>query len=369
MRLNQKIRVLVVDDSALVRRAITDALTADPEIEVVGTAADPYAARDKIKALAPDVLTLDMEMPRMDGLTFLRILQERHPMPVVVVSSVTPAGSKVALEALEAGAAEVLAKPHSSFSLGEIRSQLARAVKSAARAKLGNLRHLPRDGMSRRETSSDVHYHSNQLIVIGASTGGTEAIKEVLQQLPANLPGICIVQHIPPVFSRAFAERLNNLCDMEVREAAHGDEVCPGLALIAPGDFHMTVGRNGSKFQVSLNQGPPLHHTRPAVDVLFNSAAACAGPNVVSVVLTGMGADGAQGMRKLKEAGAVTIAQNEATCVVYGMPHAAVSLGVVDQELPLDQIPSAILKRLRTATLPVPPMQICPSEVYHHINQ
>ena len=362
---NRKIRVLVVDDSALVRRAITDALNADPGLEVVGTACDPYVARDKIKALQPDVLTLDMEMPRMDGLTFLRILQERHPIPVVVVSSVTTAGSKLALEALEAGAVEVLAKPNSAYSLGEIRHQLARSVKTAALATLGNLR---RPTASRSPGAGvvamrAVGVNANQLVCIGASTGGTEAIKQVLTQLPENMPGICIVQHIPPVFSRAFAERLNELCALEVREAVHGDELRPGLALIAPGDFHMTVAQAAGRYRVSLNQGPALHHTRPAVDVLFNSVAACAGRHAVAVVLTGMGSDGAQGMRKLKEAGAATIAQNEATCVVYGMPQAAVALGVVDRVLPLEKISEAIMKQLQCGAAPDSGTRLAPSDV------
>lgn len=350
MSSNRKIRVLVVDDSALVRRAITEALSADPELEVVGTACDPYVARDKIKTLHPDVLTLDMEMPRMDGLTFLRILQERRPIPVVVVSSVTPAGSKLALEALEAGAVEVLAKPNSAYSLGAIRGELARSVKAGARVTLGNLRRPVVADRPAGMASSGFTFNVNQLVCIGASTGGTEAIKRVLTQLPENTPGICIVQHIPPVFSRAFAERLNDLCAMEVREAVHGDELRQGLALIAPGDFHMTVARSGGRYRVSLNQGPALHYTRPAVDVLFNSAAGAAGRQVVGVLLTGMGCDGAQGMRKLKEAGAATIAQNEETCVVYGMPHAAAQLGVVDRVLPLEKIPEAILMQLRQGT-------------------
>ena len=368
MNIVRKIRVLVVDDSALVRRAISDALSADPELEVVGTACDPYVARDKIKVLQPDVLTLDMEMPRMDGLTFLRILRERHPMPVVVVSSVTPAGSKLAMEALEAGAVEVLAKPQSAYDLGEIRGQLARSVKAAARASSSNLRR-PVLQAPPRVIASTAAFNANQLVVIGASTGGTEAIKQVLRQLPENMPGICIVQHIPAVFSRAFADRLNELCAMEVREAVQGDEVRPGLALIAPGDFHMTVTPNGGRYRVNLNQGPPLHHTRPAVDVLFNSAAACAGRHAVGVILTGMGGDGAQGMRKLKEAGAATMVQDEATCVVYGMPQAAVALGVVDRVLPLEKISEAIMAELQPGTATAagirkPPSVTVPTNTY-----
>ena len=345
---NKKIRVLIVDDSAVVRRAISDALSKDPEIEVVATAPDPYVAREKILELNPDLLTLDLEMPRMDGLTFLRILKQHHPMPVIVISSLTQAGSHSALAALEAGAVDVLAKPSSSWSIGDLGEQLAYRIKGAARAKMSSLAQTPPSVAPAAPTTTNVagSFHPQQLILIGASTGGTEAIKNVLTKLPDGLPGICIVQHIPPVFSKAFAERLNDVCAFEVREAAHGDEVRPGLALIAPGDFHMTVEWNGRRYVTRLNQGPPIHYTRPSVDVLFNSAAGCAGARALAVVLTGMGFDGAQGMKKLKEAGAATLAQNEQTCVVYGMPRAAVELGVVDQVLPLEQIPQAMMRML-----------------------
>lgn len=339
----KKIRVLVVDDSAVVRRAIAEALANDPEIEVVGTACDPYVARDKILELNPDVLTLDIEMPRMDGITFLRILQKHHPLPVVIISSTTQAGSKMALEALEAGAVDVLAKPSSAWNIGHLRDELARHVKGAAKARVRTAAPVETaPGMT-----GGSPFHPRQLVVLGASTGGTEAIKSVLTQLPDNLPGICIVQHIPPMFSKAFADRLNECCAMEVREAADGDEVRPGLALIAPGNYHMTVNGDRGRYHVQLQQGPPLHHTRPAVDVLFNSAAACAGDFATAVVLTGMGADGAQGMKKLKSAGAVTIAQNEESCVVYGMPKACVELGVVDHVLPLSRIPHQLWRTLQ----------------------
>jgi two-component system chemotaxis response regulator CheB len=347
---NHKIRVLVVDDSAIVRRALSQALEADPELEVVGTACDPYVARDKILELNPDVLTLDVEMPRMDGITFLRILQQHRPMPVVVVSSVTQAGSRMAMQALEAGAVDVIAKPNTAWSLGDLRDQLAMRVKGAARARLKPLPPAPaQPGIAGPSTvAGAATYHPRQLIVMGASTGGTEALKRVLVRLPDGLPGICIVQHIPPVFSRAFAERLNECCAFEVREAAHGDEIQPGLALIAPGDYHMCLSLEGNSYRVRLNQNPPVHHTRPSVDMLFNSAAASVGAHAVSVLLTGMGSDGAQGMQRLKERGAKTIAQDEATCVVYGMPRAAVELGVVDEQLPLDQIPHAIVHAVQT---------------------
>ncbi|MGA2751165.1 MAG: chemotaxis response regulator protein-glutamate methylesterase [Verrucomicrobiota bacterium] len=342
----RRIRVLVVDDSAVVRRAISDALSRDPEIEVVGTACDPYVARDKILQLQPDVLTLDIEMPRMDGLTFLRILQKHRPMPVVIVSSMTQAGSKAAVDALAAGAVDVIAKPTSAWSLGHQRDALVQCVKGAARARLVNLVSAPASERSAAQGVDCASFDSRQIVVIGASTGGTEAIKSVLTRLPGGLPGICIVQHIPPCFSKAFAERLNDCCAMEVREAAHGDDVRPGVALIAPGDYHMALAPNGGGYRVFLNQDPPRHYTRPSVDVLFDSAAGCARSHAVSVLLTGMGSDGAPGMKALKESGAATIAQNEETCVVYGMPRAAVELGVVDYVLPLGGIPDGILRAL-----------------------
>jgi two-component system chemotaxis response regulator CheB len=342
MNLNRKIRVLVVDDSAVVRKMISEALSLDPEIEVVGTACDPYVAREKILELNPDVMTLDIEMPRMDGLTFLRILQQHRPMPVVIISSLTQSGSRAALDAMEFGAVDVLAKPKSAWNLGELRDQLARRVKAAVSARLNHVR--PRSNAA--PVGVRGNYAPQQLIVIGASTGGTEAIKEVLMRLPDGLPAILIVQHIPPLFSKTFAERLNELCAMEVREAGAGDEARPGTALIAPGDFHMTVGWEKSSYRVQLNQQPPIHFTRPSVDMLFNSAARCAGASTVGVLLTGMGRDGAQGMQQLKAAGGTNLVQNEETCVVYGMPRAAAELGVADKILPLDHIPHAILHAL-----------------------
>jgi two-component system, chemotaxis family, protein-glutamate methylesterase/glutaminase len=349
MNASGKIRVLVVDDSAVVRGAIAGALERDDEIEVVGTAPDPYVARDQILELNPDVITLDVEMPRMDGLTFLRILQKHRPIPVVIISSVTQAGSRMAMEALEAGAVDVIAKPDSAGSIGNLRNQLAYRVKGAARARVTTIPHAGVTSVLAGVPAAARHFHPRQLVVMGASTGGTEAIRRVLTQLPDGLPGICIVQHIPPVFSKAFAERLNGFCAMEVREAVQGDEVRPGLVLIAPGDFHMAVGWESGGYRVRLQQGPPVHHTRPAVDVLFNSAAACAGRNAVAVLLTGMGSDGALGMQKLKETGATTLAQDETTSVVYGMPRAAVELGVVDHVLPLDLVPGALLNALNPA--------------------
>ncbi len=343
----KKIRVLIVDDSAVVRRVISDTLSQDPEIEVVGTAADPYIARDKILELNPDVLTLDIEMPRMDGLSFLRVLQQHRPMPVVMISSLTQAGSRAALQAMEFGAVDVLAKPSSAWNLGGLREQLAVRIKGAAKARLNTLKTAAPPAHGAVAATGSLHFNPRQLIVMGASTGGTEALKNVLTRLPAGLPGICIVQHIPPVFSKTFAERLHECCAFEVREAAPGDEVKPGLALIAPGDYHMTLAWRGNSYRVALEQGPMLHHVRPAVDVLFNSVVE-AGPNVLAVLLTGMGSDGALGMKALKKAGAKTLAQNEETCVVYGMPRAAVELGAVDRVLPLDLMPHAILHALQS---------------------
>ncbi len=344
MNTHKKIRVLVVDDSAVVRRMIADTLALDPEIEVVGTAADPYVARDKILELNPDVLTLDIEMPRMDGLTFLRVLQQHRPMPVVVVSSLTQVGSRTILQAMELGAVDVLAKPTSAWNLGDLREQLALRVKGAARARLnvkGTTSHGP------VTVAGSTSFSARQIVVMGASTGGTEALKNVLTRLPDGLPGICIVQHIPPIFSKTFAERLNECCAFEVREAVSGDELHAGLALVAPGDFHMALAWNGTRYRIILQQGPMMHHVRPAVDILFNSAV-CAGPHALALLLTGMGCDGAQGMKTLKAAGATTLAQNEETCVVYGMPRAAVELGAVDRVLPLDLMPHAILHALQT---------------------
>jgi two-component system chemotaxis response regulator CheB len=342
MSILRKIRVLVVDDSALARKVISDILRKDPEIEVVGTANDPYMARDKILQLNPDVLTLDVEMPRMDGISFLKILQKHRPVPSVIISSITQAGSEAALGALGAGAVDVLAKPSGTRTMEDLEAQLAYRVKGAAGA-----RRIPR--MAAGITASPVsrqHYDPRQIVVLGASTGGVEALSSVLSRLPAGLPGICVVQHIPPVFSRTFADRLNQTCKLQVREAAHGDELRAGTCLIAPGDYHLRLERRDGRYRVKLDQSPLLHFTRPAVDVLFESVAECAGPHAVAALLTGMGRDGAQGMKMLKAAGARTLAQNEETCVVYGMPKAAVELGVVDRQVSLEGLPQAILQEL-----------------------
>jgi len=342
MNPNKKIRVLVVDDSAVVRKMICDALRDDPQIEVVGTAVDPYVARDLILKLDPDVLTLDIEMPRMDGLTFLKILQQHRPMPVIIISSLTSAGSQLALEALEAGAVDVLAKPASAYSVGALGAQLAMRVKAAAVARLRQPGTPPLSAPALLPAAGGLH--PRQLILMGSSTGGTEALAHVLPRLPAGLPGIAIVQHIPPIFSKALAERLSQKCAFEVREAADGDALRPSLALVAPGDFHMAVHSVGGGYRVSLSQRPAVHHCRPAVDVLFRSVADLPAARVVAAILTGMGSDGALGMKALKERGARTLAQNEETCVVFGMPRAAIEMGVVDRVLPLQSMAAAILE-------------------------
>ncbi len=340
-----KIRVLVVDDSAIARRSITQALARDPAIEVVGVASDPYVARDRILALRPDVLTLDLEMPRMDGLTFLKILQEHHPIPVVVISSATPAGSAMAMEALAAGAVDVVGKPDGSQALGEVARHLAQLVKAAARSQ----RWQGASGASQVQPalhSGGVTNAPGRVIVIGASTGGVEALRFVLPRLPADLPPILVVQHIPPRFSRTMAQHLDELCPFPVREAEDGEEASWGTCLVAPGDFHMALVKSVGGYRVRLAQSPPVHHCRPAVDVLFRSAAEHAGQDAVAVLLTGMGVDGARGMLALRTLGARTLAQDESSCVVFGMPQAAIKLGAAEKVVPLHRMPQALMHAL-----------------------
>ncbi|MEI8387531.1 MAG: chemotaxis response regulator protein-glutamate methylesterase [Verrucomicrobiota bacterium] len=345
----RKIRVLVVDDSAIVRKLASDALNADPEIEVVGTAIDPFVARDKIVELEPDVLTLDIEMPRMDGITFLKILMKHHPMPIVIMSSVSQKGSANALDALEAGAVDVIAKPGTAYSVGDLAADLVRKVKSAyaarhrfsTRARQASAPGEP--AAPARLTPAPGSFDSRTVIMLGASTGGTEALKEVLIRLPANTPPICIVQHIPAYFSGAFARRLNEVCAMEVREACDGDEVRSGLALVAPGDYHMLLSSQGGRYIVRLKQGPQVWHQRPAVDIFFQSAVPLVGSHAVAGVLTGMGQDGAKGLLDLRNAGARTFVQDEASCVVFGMPNAAMKLGGAEKAVSLLDIPRHIL--------------------------
>ncbi len=336
MAADRKIRVLIVDDSAIVRKMLADALASEPDLEVVGTAPDPYVARDKILSLRPDVLTLDVEMPRMDGLTFLKKLMRFHPLPVIVISSLAQSSSQTALEALQCGAVEVLAKPGGPYSVGELKQDLPHKVRAAAQARVGLAKPQLAPPPSVPLVLSGAS--TSTVITIGASTGGTEAIREVLTAMPANMPGIVIVQHIPPVFSLAFANRLNDLCKLRVKEAADGDRVVPGLALIAPGNFHMTLTKAGGEYRVSVQGGPRVCYQRPSVDVLFESVAKVAKSDAIGAILTGMGSDGAQGLLKMKRAGARTIAQDEASCVVFGMPREAIRMGGVDRVLPLNRV-------------------------------
>ncbi|MFU8819070.1 MAG: protein-glutamate methylesterase/protein-glutamine glutaminase [Desulfurivibrio sp.] len=340
-----KIRVLVVDDSAVVRKVFSEELSREKDIEVVGTAPDPYVARDKIVNLKPDVVTLDIEMPRMDGITFLRKLMKYYPLPVIIVSSLTRAGGSLALEAMEIGAVEVISKPGEAYSVGDMSAQLAEKIRAAAQVDVTRQRRVI-TASSTVAPKLSLTRTTNKLIAIGASTGGTEALKEVLTQFPPNSPGIMIVQHMPPKFTTSFAERLDSLCQVRVKEAEDGDAVVPGTALLAPGNFHMVMRRSGARYYVNIKSGPMVCYQRPAVDVLFNSVAAYGGANAIGVLLTGMGKDGSQGMLKMKQAGGRTIAQDEASCVVYGMPKEAVAVGAVDKILSLRDIPAAVLKML-----------------------
>jgi two-component system, chemotaxis family, protein-glutamate methylesterase/glutaminase len=340
------IRVLVVDDSAVVRKLLTDELSKYEDIEVVGSAIDPYVARDKIVRLKPDVITLDVEMPRMDGLSFLAKLMRHYPTPVVVVSSLTPENSTAALRALELGAVEVISKPGSQYSLPDIPRQLVRAIRAAASARL----QPPVQGsaqIAEPDSSQLIQFQTtHKVIALGASTGGTQALEAVLARLPAATPGTVIVQHMPESFTAAFAARLNEICAMEVREAKDGDPVVPGVALLAPGNQHLLLVRSGARYHVAVKEGPQVYHQRPSVDVLFHSVAQQAGKNAVGVLLTGMGCDGAKGLLSMRESGAMTIAQDENSCVVFGMPKEAIKLGAALQVLPLSQIGQAILSHL-----------------------
>lgn len=338
----RKIRVLVVDDSAVVRQIFQSQISLDPEIEVVGTAPDPYVARDKIVSLKPDVVTLDIEMPRMDGITFLGKLMRYYPLPVIVVSSLTPRGGELAMAALDAGAVDVMCKPGPSYSVGDMARELIKKIKAAARADVRKRAEVVSQ-QSMREQLSMIKT-TNKVVAIGASTGGTQALQTVLTAMPGTAPGMVIVQHMPEQFTRAFAERLDGICEIAVKEAEDGDTVRPGLALIAPGNLHMMLRRSGAVYLVQVKTGPQVCHQRPSVDVLFKSVAKYGGANAVGVILTGMGADGADGMKEMHDEGAVCVAQDEASCVVFGMPREAIARGGVDHVVPLSAVARKILE-------------------------
>lgn len=356
----KKIGVLVIDDSALIRKLLTELLNKDPEIEVLDAAADPFIAREKIKKLNPDVLTLDVEMPKMDGITFLRNLMRLRPMPVVMVSTMTEQGAEVTLEALELGAVDYVTKPNLDVveSMGDYAAEIIEKVKVASKARVRSIEDRPKSDKVEPKLSADAiiekkeggksHLKTTEkIIAIGASTGGTEAIREVLERMPAGSPGIVVTQHIPAAFSSSFAKRMDSVSALTVVEASDGDQIIPGHAFIAPGDKHLMVERSGARYYCRLNDGPPVNRHIPSVDVLFRSVAQNVGPNAIGVMLTGMGADGAEGMMEMKNNGATNIAQDEKTSVVWGMPGEAVKIGAVDKELPLEKIAGKLISLAR----------------------
>lgn len=339
-----KIKVLIVDDSSLVRQTLLKCLSNAPDLEVVGTAPDPYIARDMVVKLKPDVLTLDIEMPRMDGITFLKKLMKHFPLPVIILSSLAKKGSDVALQALEAGAVEVVAKPNESYSIGDMAIQLVDKIRAASKVNLENLKRFSSVETATPSAVGKRFLHTtNKIIVIGASTGGTQAIEALIKQFPSDAPPTVIVQHMPAGFTASFAQRLHDLCSVEVKEAVNGDSVLPGRVIVAPGNFHTLLRRSGAQYYVEVKDGPLVDRHRPSVSVLFNSAAQTAGPNAIGVMLTGMGDDGARAMLTMRNAGATNIAQDERSCVVYGMPRAAVECGAVHTILPLSSIAEHVL--------------------------
>jgi len=354
MTIKKPIRVLIVDDSAFVRQVLKEILETDPEIEVMGVASDPYAAVERIRMERPDVMTLDVEMPRMDGLTFLEKIMSQHPIPVVICSTLTARGSDVALAALQKGAVDIITKPKLGAKefFEESRLRICDVVKSAAHARVKNRPparavvepKLTADAVLAKPTSHAMIETTEKVVVVGASTGGTEALSTFLQALPLNAPGIVIVQHMPELFTARFAERLNSICRITVKEATGGESVLRGQALVAPGNHHVLLNRSGARYYVELIDGPLVSRHRPSVDVLFRSAARYAGSNAVGVIMTGMGDDGARGMLEMKEAGAYNIAQDEASCVVYGMPAEAVKLSAVNRIMPLGQIAGEVVR-------------------------
>ncbi|HCL56411.1 MAG TPA: chemotaxis response regulator protein-glutamate methylesterase [Spirochaetia bacterium] len=353
--MNKKIKVLVVDDSAVVRQSMREILESEDSIEVIGTAADPYQAVEIIEKIVPDVITLDIEMPKMDGLTFLKKIMEQHPIPVIICSTLTADSSKEALKAMEYGAVDIITKPKIGTKLffEESKIQIIDSVKSAYQVDLKKVKknhelHVPpkmsADVILAKAKGSMPIDTTEKVIVIGASTGGTEAIRIVLEALPMDIPGIVIVQHMPENFTRSFAQRLNDLCQINVKEAENGDRVLTGHALIAPGNKHVLLKRSGAKYYVEVKEGPLVNRHRPSVDVLFRSTARYAGQNALGVILTGMGDDGAKGMLEMKEAGAFNIAQDEKSCIVFGMPKEAIRQGGVDKIISLEKIADELVK-------------------------
>jgi len=346
---DKKIKVLCVDDSALIRSLMTEIINSQPDMTVVATAPDPLVARDLIKQLNPDVLTLDVEMPRMDGLDFLEKLMRLRPMPVLMVSSLTERGSEITLRALELGAVDFVTKPRLGIREGllEYTDLIADKIRAAARARLQSARRPGADAAAGQAPMLRSPLLSTEkLIIIGASTGGTEAIREVLQPLPPDCPGIMIAQHMPPGFTRSFAQRLDGLCRITVKEAEHGERVLPGHAYIAPGGFHLSLARSGANYVAHLDQEDPVNRHRPSIDVLFDSVAQHAGKNAIGVILTGMGRDGAAGLLRLRQAGAYTLAQDEASCVVFGMPREAIAMGAANEVAGIAEMSARLMARL-----------------------
>ncbi|CAO1663735.1 protein-glutamate methylesterase/protein-glutamine glutaminase [Salinicola sp. NYA28a] len=348
--MNPKIKVLCVDDSALIRDLMTKIIDAQPDMTVVATAPDPLVARDLIKKHNPDVLTLDVEMPRMDGLDFLERLMRLRPMPVLMVSSLTQRGSEITLRALELGAVDFVAKPEVGIRDGmlEYAGMIAEKIRAAAQARPSRQGALAKPAAPREVLKAPM-LSSEKIIIIGASTGGTEAIRQVIEPLPANSPSVLITQHMPGGFTRSFAERLDRLCRVTVKEAEDRERVLPGHVYIAPGDWHMRLTRSGANYVIALDDGPPVNRHRPSVDVLFQSAAICAGRNALGVILTGMGRDGAAGLLKMREAGAHTVAQDEASCVVFGMPKEAIALGGATDVIALNDIAGHLVQQMHLA--------------------
>jgi len=341
LTLNKCVKVLIVDDSAIVRKILSQQLSQDPNIEVVGTAPDPFIARDKIVALDPDVLTLDVEMPRMDGITFLRKLMKHHPMPVIVVSSLTPKGGKTAMEALDAGAVDVVSKPGPSYSIGDACTELIEKIKAVSKARITTHKSTSVETPNKRLSMTET---TNKIFAIGASTGGVQALSYVLSEFPANAPGTVIVQHMPGHFTTSFAERLNRECNVNVKEAQDGDRVIPGQVLIAPGGFHMLLRRSGANYFVNIKDGPRVCRQIPSVEVLFNSVAKYAGANAIGAILTGMGNDGAKGLLNMRNSGAHTIAQDEDSCIVFGMPKEAIACGAAEKITPLSDVTKSLIE-------------------------